>query len=88
MVDGFATLGPRRWRARGARQWQEARLARLVEDVRSGAIAAPADSVLDRVSRHRHATGEPLEPKTAAVELLSTSSAPPWPSAGSWPSRA
>ncbi|MFD5712249.1 cytochrome P450 [Streptomyces pharetrae] len=70
MVDGFATLGPRHWRARRARQWQEARLSRLVEKVRSGAVPAPADSVLDRVSRHRHPGGELLEPRTAAVELL------------------
>ncbi|MEV5318170.1 cytochrome P450 [Streptomyces sp. NPDC052687] len=70
MVDGFATLGPRHWRARRARARQEARLARLVEDVRSGAVTAPADSALDQVCRHPHATGEPLEPRTAAVELL------------------
>jgi fatty-acid peroxygenase len=70
MVDGFATLGPRHWRARRARGRQEARLARLIEDVRSGTATAPPDSVLDQVSRHPHATGEPLEPRNAAVELL------------------
>ncbi|GAA2426255.1 cytochrome P450 [Streptomyces glaucus] len=70
MVDGFATAGPRHWRARRARGRQEARLARLVQDVRSGAVTAPADSVLARVARHRHPDGEPLEPGTAAVELL------------------
>jgi fatty-acid peroxygenase len=70
MVDGFATPGPRHWRARRARDRQEARLARLVEDVRSGAVTAPADSVLDQVSRHPDADGEPLEPRVAAVELL------------------
>ncbi|GAA2285600.1 cytochrome P450 [Streptomyces ruber] len=70
MIDGFATLGPRHWRARRARGRQEDRLARLVEDVRSGGVAAPEDSVLGRVCRHRDASGEPLDARTAAVELL------------------
>ncbi|WP_081240846.1 cytochrome P450 [Streptomyces viridosporus] len=70
MVDGFATAGPRHLRARRARARQEDRLARLVRDVRSGEGAAPADSMLDLVCRHRDADGEPLDEKTAAVELL------------------
>ncbi|MEW2076189.1 cytochrome P450 [Streptomyces sp. NPDC013433] len=70
MVDGFATAGPRHLRARRARARQEDRLGRLVRDVRSGAVTAPADSVLDLVCRHRDADGERLDEKTAAVELL------------------
>lgn len=70
MVDGFATAGPRHLRARRARARQEDRLGRLVRDIRSGTVAAPADSVLDLVCRHRDADGEPLDEKTAAVELL------------------
>ncbi|MEU0056664.1 cytochrome P450 [Streptomyces sp. NPDC006334] len=70
MVDGFATPGPRHLRARRARSRQEGRLARLVSDVRSGAVEAPAGSVLEAVCGHRDASGEPLEPGTAAVELL------------------
>ncbi|MGC9436999.1 cytochrome P450 [Streptomyces sp. WG5] len=70
MVDGFATPGPRHLRARRARARQEARTARLIADVRSGAVAAPADSVLDRVARHRDAPDGPLDAGTAAVELL------------------
>lgn len=70
MVDGFATTGPRHLRARRARARQERRLGRLVRDVRSGEVTAEADSVLDLVCRHRDADGEPLDDKTAAVELL------------------
>ncbi|MFH8902424.1 cytochrome P450 [Streptomyces coeruleorubidus] len=70
MVDGFATAGPRHWRARRARNRQEERFTRLVEDVRSGRAAAPEGSVLAAVCRHREATGEPLPAHTAAVELL------------------
>ncbi|MEU6809987.1 cytochrome P450 [Streptomyces sp. NPDC046831] len=70
MVDGFATLGPRHWRARRARGRQEDRLARLVREVRSGDRTAPAGSMLERVARHRDGAGEPLDAGTAAVELL------------------
>ncbi|MDT0609308.1 cytochrome P450 [Streptomyces lancefieldiae] len=70
MVDGFATPGPRHLRARRARARQEARMARLIEDVRCGAVAAPAESVLEQVSRHRDSPDEPLDAGTAAVELL------------------
>ncbi|MGY1643546.1 cytochrome P450 [Geodermatophilus sp. SYSU D00703] len=70
MVDGFATGGPRHWRARRSRGRQEARLARLVEEVRDGGTTVPAGSVVDVVARHRDADGERLDPHTAAVELL------------------
>ncbi|MFM9632321.1 cytochrome P450 [Streptomyces galilaeus] len=70
MVDGFATPGPRHWRARRARARSEAWLGRLVEEVRDGETDAPAGSALDVVVRHRDADGRPLDPHTAAVELL------------------
>lgn len=70
MVDGFATPGPRHWRARRARARCEAWLGRLVEEVREGTATAPAESALDVVVRHRDADGQLLDPHTAAVELL------------------
>ncbi|MGW7493129.1 cytochrome P450 [Streptomyces luteogriseus] len=70
MVDGFATPGPRHWRARRARARCEAWLGRLVEDVRAGSIAAPTGSVLEGIVEHRDADGRLLDPHTAAVELL------------------
>jgi fatty-acid peroxygenase len=70
MVDGFATAGPRHWRARRARTRQEQRFADLVGSVRSGAADTPTGSVLDRVCRHRDAAGAELSPRIAAVELL------------------
>jgi fatty-acid peroxygenase len=70
MVDGFATAGPRHWRARRARGRREAWLAQLVEEVRSGAATVPEGSVVDVVARHRDADGERLDPRTAAVEVL------------------
>ncbi|MFD1831000.1 cytochrome P450 [Streptomyces desertarenae] len=70
MVDGFATVGPRHWRARAARRRRERWLARLVEEVRDGSAAVPEGSVVDVVARHRDADGEPLDSRTAAVEIL------------------
>ncbi|MEU3844706.1 cytochrome P450 [Streptomyces sp. NPDC028635] len=70
MVDGFATAGPRHWRARRARSRQEKRFTRLVEDVRAGRADAPAGSLTAAVCRHREADGEELDARTAAVELL------------------
>lgn len=70
MVDGFATLGPRHWRARLARGRQEARLAGLVEQVRAGTVAVPDESAVAAVAGHRDAGGRLLDARTAAVELL------------------
>jgi fatty-acid peroxygenase len=70
MVDGFATAGPRHFRARRARHRREAWLAALVEDVRAGRAPVAEDSPLAVVAAHRDADGEQLEPRVAAVELL------------------
>ncbi|MGV9537438.1 cytochrome P450 [Streptosporangium sandarakinum] len=71
LVDGFATLGPRHWRARAARIRLENRLARLIHDTRTGAApAAPPGTPLAAVATHRDADGHPLDDRLAAVELL------------------
>lgn len=70
MVDGFATLGPRHWRARLARGRRERWLSALIDQVRSGTATTPPGSVLDVVAKHRDTDGRPLELKRAAVELL------------------
>jgi fatty-acid peroxygenase len=70
MVDGFATGGPRHWRARRARGRREEELSGVVERVRSGQLAPPPGSVLAVVAAHRDADGGLLDPRVAAVELL------------------
>jgi fatty-acid peroxygenase len=70
MVDGFATLGPRHWRARMARGRRERWLAAVVRQVRAGRIRAPEGSALEVVARYTDVDGELLEAKRAAVELL------------------
>jgi fatty-acid peroxygenase len=70
LVDGFATLGPRHWRARRARGRWERRLAELIQRVRVGAVTVPADAVLAVVAGHTETDGRLIESKRAAVELL------------------
>ena len=70
MIDGFASAGVRHVRARRARGRRERWLARLVEDVRSGAATVPAGSAVEVVSYHRDVEGRPLDARVAAVELL------------------
>ncbi|MEU7605102.1 cytochrome P450 [Streptomyces sp. NPDC041003] len=81
MIDGFATAGPRRVRARHARHRQEQALAAAVADLRrlgphpDGVFspsrhASLAGSPLEAVALHREQDGTLLDPHTAAVELL------------------
>ena len=70
LVDGFATAGPRHWRARRARGRRETELARLVAEVRGGAVTVPSGSAVDVIAQHRDADGPQLDPELAAVELL------------------
>ncbi|MFJ3160094.1 cytochrome P450 [Streptomyces kanasensis] len=70
LVDGFATMGPRHWRARAARRRCEAWIAGLVDDVRGGRTEVPEGSAVDVVARHVDGDGRPLDARTAAVEVL------------------
>ncbi|MFI5828757.1 cytochrome P450 [Streptomyces sp. NPDC051578] len=73
-VDGFATAGPRHFKARRARARQERALSRAVTELRGAAAPATSDSrprsALATVAWHRDAEGHLLDPHTAAVELL------------------
>lgn len=73
MEDGFATPGPRHWRARRARSRQEASFARVIADVRqdsAGSALGDRHTVLEAVARHQDADGSLLDLHTSAVELL------------------
>ncbi|AEB44960.1 cytochrome P450 [Micromonospora maris] len=70
MVDGFATAGPRHWRARRARGRRERWLADIVTQVRRGELDVPPGAALAAVAAHRDSDGELLDPQIAAVELL------------------
>src|SRR4051812_2596422 len=70
LVDGFATGGPRHFRARRARKRREAGLAALVGGVRTGTATVDGGSAVEVVAQHGDADGQLLEPRVAAVELL------------------
>ncbi|MEW1914611.1 cytochrome P450 [Kitasatospora sp. NPDC085895] len=70
MVDGFATPGPRHWRARLARRRRETWIAAIVDQVRSGTAGLPPDCVVERVALHRDLDGDLLASRVAAVEVL------------------
>src|SRR3954468_6010148 len=70
LVDGFATAGPRHWRARRARGRRGGGRAQRVQDGRGGRTRVPEGSAVNVVAAHRDADGELLEPRVAAVELL------------------
>lgn len=70
MVDGFATPGPRHWRARMARRRAERRIEQMVHQARRGERTVAAGSMLERVMLHRGLDGEPLPARLVAVEML------------------
>ena len=70
MVDGFATIGPRHFRGRRARERSEAWLQKIVSDVRSGRRTAEAGTVLADLAEYRDEHGDLLPPRLCAVELL------------------
>lgn len=70
MIDGFATLGPRHWRARAARRRQEHLLETVIEAVRRGEREPYAGSPLGVVASHRDLDGALLPARIAAVELI------------------
>ncbi|MFF1414561.1 cytochrome P450 [Streptomyces sp. NPDC058289] len=70
MVEGFATPGPRRLRARRARRRQKQVLSALITDVRRIPEPERKSSPLETVAWHHGASGKLPAPETAAVELL------------------
>lgn len=70
LVDGFATVGPRHWRARRARRRREAWLGGLVRQARSGTLGIRSGTPAHAVIRHRDSDGALLDRRVAAVELL------------------
>ena len=69
LVDGFATAGPRHWRALAARRRRERWLAGKIEAVRRGELAAAAEAAITTIAHYRE-DGGPLDARTAAVEML------------------
>jgi fatty-acid peroxygenase len=69
-VDGFATIGPRHWKARHARKRLERWVEGVVSASRDGTAPVQPGSVVHIVERHRDVDDQPLDARTAAVEVL------------------
>lgn len=70
LFDRAAALGLGHLQARLARRRSERWLAGVITDVREGRLAPLPASPLEAIAHHRDATGRPLPPRIAAVELL------------------
>jgi len=70
MFDKAGAVGPAHWWARVARKQTEAWISELVDAVRAGAYSPPDGCALQAIAQHRDQTGELLEPRIAAVEML------------------
>jgi fatty-acid peroxygenase len=70
IVDSFGSFGLRQVRGRLARWRAEPWAERLIKATRAGELAPPTGSPLQVVASHRDLDDEPLDTRTAAVELL------------------
>lgn len=70
MVDSFATVGPRHWLGRWARNRAERWMTGVVERTRTGDLIPPPGAALAEISLHRDLDGELLPARVAAVEVL------------------
>lgn len=70
MIDGAGGVGARHWRARKARKEAESWMIDLIADIRAGELQVDATRPLAVVARHRDSSGEALDERVAAVEVL------------------
>lgn len=70
MIDGFATLNLRHWRARKARKQTESWMAGIIERVRSRKLAPAGKTALYMIAWHQDEKGRLLDAPIAAVEML------------------
>jgi fatty-acid peroxygenase len=70
MIDGSGSVGLRALRGTVLRRRTERWMRGVIEKVRSGAIDVPEGVALHAVAHHQDAGGNPLDPESAAVELI------------------
>lgn len=70
MIDAGAAFGPRHWRGRLARNRAEHWIESLVEDVRTHRLVVDEACALYAIAWHRDMSGELLDKRIAAVELI------------------
>jgi len=70
LIEGPGSIGLRHWKGRLSRRSAEQWAAGPVRDTRQGRLSAGADEALGAVAHHRDLSGNLLDERTAAVELL------------------
>jgi len=70
MIDASGSIGARNWLGRRARQRANRWIENLIEEVRENKIKTQTDSAIQVVATHRDPSGQLLEKKVAAVELI------------------
>jgi len=70
MVEGTGSIGPRNWRGHLLRARTERWMRDVVRQIRSGEREAPPGSAARVIAEHRDLRGEPLDVRTAGVELI------------------
>jgi len=70
MIDGAGMVGPRNWHATLLRRRTERWLRQVVQELRRGALQAPAESAIQVFARQPDPHGKPLDASMMAVELL------------------
>lgn len=70
LVDAFGAVGPRHWQGRTARNRTEQWLMTMIEQVRSGKLDIPKNSILYVFSNHKDYENELLDVRMAATEII------------------
>ncbi|WP_249869476.1 cytochrome P450 [Oceanobacillus saliphilus] len=70
MIDAFGAVGPRHWQGRKARTRAERWIAYIIRQVRTGKMDADEETALYQIAWHEDLSGNLLDIKTAAVEVL------------------
>lgn len=70
LFESPAAMGPKHWAGRNARNRLEAWLGGIIEEVRSGKMAAPEHTALHQFALQHDLGGKLMNPQVAAVEIL------------------
>lgn len=70
LIESPGSIGPRHWKGRVSRRSAERWACRLIRRVRSGGLSTRIDEALGVVAQHRDLSGQLLDERIAAVELL------------------
>ncbi|GAB3480205.1 cytochrome P450 [Azotobacter salinestris] len=71
MFDYAGSVGPKHWRSCLARRRSEAWMETIIDAIRAGRLHPPAETAAHVIAWHHGPDGRLLEPRVAAVELLS-----------------